>query len=907
MRTSLRVLSLIVIAGFVSATKAQNSPVVNISEFDETTHLEFSGLENWNYEIERKSPGLLNLTLPALDPSSEERLKSYKDRFIKSIQVKREGTQTQVTFTLKEDSVEYFDYMTDEPSLLIVDLYKKAEDVEKSAESTKKTSSKKKAKNSKKTEAERKPASGELLIVEKEDPSVSLERRFGAFDSSDEEFGRFQIKDYEIKESAIIASRHNIYLKYPPLMMPVSRLDYWISNQPEYVIKPKDNRETKEAQLLQSLYLRGREAVFLKTYDYFSKKYPNSDYEEILQNLVADIYLKRWRKSQKPSDYDMAKDQLSDLIERYSDSPLTQRNRFLLAYANMERGEALPALESFQELLSLYPNSEETPHLKLAQAESLMTLKKYDDARAIYEQMIKDYPQSSFAAQARYRLGDVAMRAEEWKKAAKDYQDSLNALKKNEGDYPNAHFNRGEALFWMGKYKESADEFAQFLKLFPTHPYGAYAMTRIGELFDILGANKKRVMGAYLESYFRYPDLPGAKIARIRMLSKKMGSMKPKAFESAVEEIAKLQNELPIKDIGDFVTLLIAEGHEERGEYLASLELLSSFYQKHPNSSHRRTIQNRVRKNIADEIKKRVDGGNYLGALDFYEDYSKTWLQNSDRIDIDYYRARAYEQAGVLDKSFELYNRVAGRLEEISGTQEEKERRVRENLPTRDEVYLRIAKVLNDQREHVAAYKALKKISDPKNLNDKEKIERTQLMADLWIQRGDYEDAAKALELLTKDYQGKDEFLAPALVKQSQVQNHLKKWEGALKSADQALSMEDIPNHLRSQAYSEKVEAQLKLGLKASAIATLQEQLDEFEGKTPTEYVRYKLGELLYEEGDLAAAENVWQKLRDSESSVLWKIAEEKIQAAEFNKNYSRYIDRIPAMASQRENNEKSR
>ena len=98
----------------------------------------------------------------------------------------------------------------------------------------------------------------------------------------------------------------------------------------------------------------------------------------------------------------------------------------------------------------------------------------------------------------------------------------------------------------------------------------------------------------------------------------------------------------------------------------------------------------------------------------------------------------------------------------------------------------------------------------------------------------------------------------------------------------------------------------MELGLKASAIATLQEQLNEFEGKSPTEYVRYQLGELLYEEGDLSAAETVWTKLKESNSSVLWKIAEEKIKAAEFKKNYSRYIDRIPAMASQGENREKS-
>ncbi|NCN95295.1 MAG: tetratricopeptide repeat protein [Bdellovibrionales bacterium] len=914
-RTWAQGLSLIFTTLFVCPVIGQALPQVSISELDETTHLEFSGLKNWNYDLVKGKGNSLVLTLPGISEESEERLKKYSDSYVEKINVQKVQNQVQIVFELKKSGIEHFDYMTDDPSLLIVDLYSKATpdepkvvkkkpNLKKSLPSSlKKTNSSNQEYTKLETEAQtRKPASGELLVVQKEDPSTSVERRFGAFDSSDEEYGRFQIKDYEINEKAQIASKQNIYLKFPPLIMPVSRLDYWMNNQPEFAIKPTEKKETKEAQLLYSLYLRGREAVFLKTYQYFKNEYPNSKYSEILQNLVADIYLKRWKKNGRTKDYEFARDQLSDLIERFKESPITQRNQFLLAYATLERGEALPALEVIQKLIQLYPNSPEVPSLRLSEAECLMKLKKYDDALQTYEKITKDFPNTSFATQAEYRKGDVAMRSESWSDAEKTYEKTLKEFEANEKDYANAHFNRGEALFWTGDYKKAVEEFAQFIKLFPSHNYGAYAMTRIGELFDILGASKQRVMGAYLESYFRYPDEPGAKVARMRMLSGKMKDMKPKAFDKALSEISELQKEVKLDHVREFVTILVSEGYESRGLFEESLKILSKFYQDNPNSKYRNTIQKRVRRNIASEIRRRTDSGDYLGALEYFEKFSKTWLQGADQLDIEYSKGRAYEQAGVFDEALRLYQTVLNRSLSIEGTDEEKKRRVEEDLPSIDQLRLRVAKVLSDQREYVSSYQSLKAIKDPKSLSVTERMERTQLMADLWIQRGDYENASEALSVLINEGDPDSGLMASALLKQAQVKSHLKAWESALSYADRALQLEKTDATLRSKAYAEKVEAQIRLGLKASAIATLQEQLTEFEGKSPAEYTRYQLGDLLFQQGDIKGAEKVWAQLKESESSVLWKIADEKLKSAAFSKDYSRYIDRIPAMSSEGEN-----
>src|SRR5262249_28017409 len=158
--------------------------------------------------------------------------------------------------------VEAFDYLTDDPSRLIVDFYKKTEpekQVADAAPAAPATAAKAKGKKHaagkiKGNQAykdvpagDRKPAGHEFLKLEKASPEdVSL--HFGIYDAGDDNYDRFRIKDYEIREDAVIASRGNIYLPFPMLKMNISQLDKLMEQQPEYVIHAKDSRENKEAR-----------------------------------------------------------------------------------------------------------------------------------------------------------------------------------------------------------------------------------------------------------------------------------------------------------------------------------------------------------------------------------------------------------------------------------------------------------------------------------------------------------------------------------------------------------------------------------------------------------------------------------------------------------------------------------
>ncbi|NJL23737.1 MAG: hypothetical protein HC902_00160 [Calothrix sp. SM1_5_4] len=106
-------------------------PVVQaeISRMADTAHVEFKGLKNWRYEVQREGGQKVTLTIAPLDEASVARLQAFTDPFIKSVQVNKQGPDGDylITFDLARNDVESFDYQTDEPSRLILDFYRKAD------------------------------------------------------------------------------------------------------------------------------------------------------------------------------------------------------------------------------------------------------------------------------------------------------------------------------------------------------------------------------------------------------------------------------------------------------------------------------------------------------------------------------------------------------------------------------------------------------------------------------------------------------------------------------------------------------------------------------------------------------------------------------------------------------------
>jgi TolA-binding protein len=623
---------------------------------------------------------------------------------------------------------------------------------------------------------------------------------------------------------------------------------------------------------------------------------------EILKNVAASVHLKLWRRDGNDEEYDIARAMYNELVQKFPKSPLREHNYLIYGFLQMEHGEALATLQTFEGFQNSYPKSKAIPQVRKALAEAFMILRKYDEATEEYRSIIKDFPKTADAREAQYRLGDVDFARGDYNQAVQTYEKAIKELPADEKVYPNADFNMAEARFWQKDFRKSLEDYVRFVQFYPTDEYGGYALTRIGELLGVLGADQRRVMGAFLESYFRFPNHPGAKVARIRMLSQQMRGMKEKEEKKAIEEIKGYATSLNIPGIKEFTTLMMAEGLSNRGEYKEAIKNLIAYYQKNPSTKNLESFKSRILRNISNELKDEVDRGNFLQALRFYSKYSNNWLKNSGRIDVPFTVARAYESAGAYGEAERLYKETLAQRKSIAGTDEEKEKKVQEHLPSVAEIRLRLASSMYEDRDYLGAHENLKAIGQGDELTPQETVERVQLSAKIAEQRNDPIRARRALTELASKWKGDPALLAPVNLQLAQTFLKLGDAAKAEHYADGVLQAEGgetkIPAETVADAYSVKGDALLAQKRPMAAVETYQKLLERFESKLPLANVRYHVGQILFERGDYPGATQVWQKLEGTPNEFLWKVGKEKLEDAQWKREYKKYLNRFPALAS---------
>ncbi len=921
----------VVLAAMVApvAASAQARVSAGLSRVGDASHLEFEGMTSWKYDLRRDGDKVV-LRVPPLSAESLVKLRTHSDALIRKVDVDEKGVDGahELTFHLKAGDTDFFDYLTDEPSKLIVDFFPKdvapAKPVAEAAPPPQPKGSSKgrpeRAPSAKNAAAgpglpagpRRQPAATEFIQA----PAVegggeqtdfggdgvgsASDFKHGVFDGGDPTFKRFAMPDHEIRESALIASRRNIYLRFPPLKLESSHLATLLGNPPVYEIVPASSRETKEAQLLLTLFNNKRRAVFLKTAKEFLARHPDTRYDEIVRYMMADTHYELWRADRTPVDFEQAVGMYRHLSEKYPDSPLATRTLLLIGYSYLDRGDSFGALKALQKFLRARIGTKFTDQVKISIAEAYLNLNRFDDALSLLGEIEATAKNKKDSVEASYRAGDVHFRRKDFASAVAAYLESIKKYPDHALHFPSAWYNLAEARFWRGEYRESLDSYRRYLELFPQNAHGGYAMTRVGELLEILGAEDTRALGAYLESFFRYRGTPGANVARVRTLVGRFPEMKEKELRNSLEEIKGLTESTPLPDIKEFVSVLVADGHYRRKDFKASTAELVAFYQRNPNASNREKFQSRIVRNITEAIRDNVDKGDFIEALRINSQYARSWLKNSDRVDTRYYVGRAYEQAGVYKESESVYRETLNKLYAIRGTNREKERSVFEVLPEADALNLRLAIVAGKERDYARAAGHLKDIAASPRLTEAELIERAGISADVAEARGDVAAAKARIAELVATWRGQPASVSDLYLRLARLEAGTGNGKEAEAAVTKILNLQKdtglVSEDTHAKALELKGEMLLSRGRKGESVAAFRELLETYEGKRPLGAVRYKAGKILFEDGDIKAAEDMWAELKSDKNDLWRKLAREQLESAKFKGDYKKYIDRIPAM-----------
>lgn len=877
---------------------------VQINQIGEATQFQFDGKATWVYSFD-KNKNYFELKVERLNTKAVNQLKSFKNKLINKVEVINFSAETdKVRFYSKAKKIDGFDYQMEEPSRLIVDFF-----IDESKKVVSKPKLKRKVASELSPKIEEKKSAEQIAKEKKEAEEKELDQiakklkdsDLGTFDGGDPDFQRFQLEDYEIKESAIIASRRNIYIQYPFLIKKNKILDKVMANPPIYEVKYKEADETKQVLLLKQLFEKKRYAVFLTTKKFFEEKYPGSKYSQLVRYMEADVYYALWKRDKQGVDLQKSLALYQTLIKDFPKSPLAERTKLLIAYTYYSTGDNFGALKSFIRMLNSNPDTKYKDDLRISIGDAYRDLNKYQDALDTYNVIYLDEKAGEKRVEAKYKIGDVYARKKDYKKSIRAYQEALKEFPTHAHLFPNAFYNIAESQFWLGDYRDSLDSYIKYARNYPKSSHGGFALTRIGEILEILGADEEKYKGAFLESWFRFRGSEGANIGRIRFISHHLPKMKPIAVDAAHREIESYvsQSELPF--IKDFSTIVLSDGYYKRGELEKSLFLLEDFYKSNSTSTTLDLFRDRIVKTVTKQVEQKVDDGKYVDAIQVYGKHAGSWLRDADRVDLRYYLGKSFEKADVTDEAIKIYKATVNRLYAIRGTDEEKERAIFENLPKIDQLNLRIAKAYSIRGDFKNAEVYLKKVpkSSP-DLKALEEIEKVLVQSNIDESKGRYSDAIRNIRNLLESWKGRPELVQEPYLRIGKLLHKSGKNKDALQELDKVLNLHVDTGLVKEKVLKDTRELSAKIHLDTGNLEKAgeiyQAMIKDYEKKYGLNDVRYKLGEIYFKQGNLKLAKDTWNPLQTKENGDTWyRLAREKMNSKEWDEQYQKYLNRLPA------------
>lgn len=868
---------------------------------NETVHLEMTGRDQWKYDLDRKGQKI-ELEVDSLTDNSIKSLEKFKNGLVKSVRIKKNATvgRDLITFTLSKGDIEHFDYLTDEPSRLILDFYVNPEVKKTKAKNDK--ASKKEAKKS----AQRGVAS-EVITFDPQGP-LSFDpntANFGLFDAADPGFERFTIKDYEIREEAIIKSRDRLYIHFPWLLQQPRKWEEVVQTGVVYHVHPQTDDENKQMRLLQRLFEKKRNRVFLQTVEWFHEKYPDSKYNEIIDFMTADVRWRLYEESHESKDFYSAIQSYRTAFQKNPKSSMAEKASLQIGIRLYEKKDYFAALRAFNQHVEnkdITFSSELSKDLaKLGVGMSYIHIKKYAEAEKHLRELEEKTTYDEIRHEASFHIGDIFVLSGQYARAVEEYDNSQKKYPFAQIKFPNSFYNKAESEFWLGNYKKSLDDYREYIKRFPSDEHAPLALTRLGETLEILGADKSRVMGAYLETFFRYGDNTNAAIARIRMTAARMKGMKPKESELAAQEILDLSKTVDFEEADKLATILISEGYNERKEYDKTIDLLVKYYQQHPTMTQAEHFTKRIVANIIEKFRETVKKGEFIEAMKLHQKYSDVWLKNSDRLDTRFYLGKSFEMAGVPKESEKYYREVLNRLLSVEGSNKEKEIRIVQDVPSKEALYLRLASSQSAQNKLQDAYESLKQIRTLESLNDDEQIERVILTANLLIEKDQLDSARRFVMELLKTWRGEPQKLEEPYFMLAEIEMKTGQYNEALKSLKKIDEIyrdtKQSQNDIHFKSFEKRIEIATKTKNDKEALEAATQMLETYEDTRPIASIRYKLGEVYFKQGQIKKAEESWRGFKGAQAGFWQKLAQEQVQNLKWRDDYKKYINRIPAMS----------
>jgi len=892
---------------------------IDVGYLNEVTHLEISNVSPADYSI-KKEDNRVVIVIEGQNPKELEKLAKYSDRFIQKIEIGKNSSLSKdiVSIYLTDKKLDIFDYLTDAPAALSIDIFTKEDskegDVEyEMAQKLRKKEKKENAKNIdfKVENVGRGIASDEFIKsighvtiagdtqpvkkeIENEEERKKKKReinkelqrimRLAKMDEAD--ILKFNADAIHFSKDSLIEGRNRIYIKFPTLLAEKNYISEVLQKNVQYEFKKSEDPVTLDFLKVKKFYNNSDYKNFLKAKKIYALKHPGSKFEEMLTHMEGETYLNIYNEEKDKLFFDKALKIYDGLLSRYPGSPVAERTLLLVSYLRLKDQNYFDGARNLKSYIERYPKSPLRENIELTLAQALIRLKEFKDAKEIYARLSKS-ESSDIKAAAFFEVGDAYFEQRDYQNARMSYEKALQLFPTDDKNHENIYFNLSEVEFLLGDYKKCLNYLRKFIEQHPQHEYAAYAWTRMGEIFEMSDVSEKIWKGYFNESYFRFQNKAGGMVAKINLMYHQALKEAGDKFSYVVDQMRAFENKIPLPQANEYLYFKISDVYFEHGDFKKSYEMLINYFKNGDIPEHAEKFHKRIGRSLASELKSDIENHKMVEGMQLFDDIDPLWFKKSERFDFSYYQAELFREAHLCQKALPNYEKF---LLDLAAVKDPFELDKSQRVPKEPEVRLHYVDCLLADTNSKKANEEFNKINFSQLEKDSHDL-YYYTQATLLAKNDKIEEALISFEKIEKpSYSQAIRFL--------EITKNIGLYASALKIIDSSLEKRKFSDEERFALLKEKISL-----LESSKNKNFKDFLARFYNEYKDKKMEFNREKYLYyqylmQNKKTKEADDVFSRI-DADS--YWaKLAKETQKNENWEQKYQKYIDRIPAMKGEK-------
>ncbi len=217
--------------------------------------------------------------------------------------------------------------------------------------------------------------------------------------------------------------------------------------------------------------------------------------------------------------YAQSRRMLERLLEKYPSDARAPDATLLLGKARLSLGQTEAALQAFRQAQTLSPPPGRPDEARFWEGEALFRLKRYQEARAIYDRILTDNPGSPSAPDAVYGLAWVNLELKRREQAVTEFRRLLSSYP-DHANVPSATFYLARTLVELKKPDEAVGLLRGFVAKYPDNRLLPDARYTLGQALIASGQTDEGVteLRNFVKAYPSSELSPGARRAIVDTL-----------------------------------------------------------------------------------------------------------------------------------------------------------------------------------------------------------------------------------------------------------------------------------------------------------------------------------------------------------------------------------------------------